>query len=75
MFFAKDKWISLDKPAHLVGCIILTVVFDWRISAGFGIWKELPGIGNTGFSYKDLTADAIGICIGLLIRNGLGIQS
>lgn len=66
--FAKDRWTTIDKLWHALGCMGLTVIWGEYTAAGFGILKEASDIGGSGASYKDLIADGIGICLGLLIR-------
>ena len=63
-----DSWTTIDKLWHLIGCILITY-FCGNITASMvGIGKEVADIGGSGMSYKDLTADAIGIIIGCGLR-------
>jgi len=66
--FAKDKWLTLDKPIHIVACIVITYLYGAPMAMGVGLIKETSDIGGSGFSYKDLCADVIGTLIGMLLR-------
>lgn len=67
-FFAKDEWFGLDKILHLIGCMVITAIWGYPTAGAAGIIKECADIGGSGFSYKDLTADAIGIGLGMIVR-------
>jgi len=73
--FAEDSWTGPDKQMHFAGSFmfgfIAGAVFPdeplWvRYAAGMapGIAKELTDIGGSGFSYKDLVADFLGVVAG-----------
>lgn len=66
---AKDKWLTIDKLWHLLSCMLITITLGCPIAGAVGFTKECADIRHSGFSYKDLVADAAGILIGLLIKN------
>ena len=70
---AKDRWFSIDKLYHFIVCMALTVVFGWLVSIMAAVAKEIYDINKSGFSYKDLTADVIGVGVGMIIRMIIGI--
>ena len=51
----------------------LTVVFGWLVSIMAAVAKEIYDINKSGFSYKDLTADVIGVGVGMIIRMIIGV--
>jgi len=64
----KDKWFAPDKLQHLTMCFMIATIFNWWVALGIGILKEIyDGLFGSGFSYKDLIADCIGIGIVLYL--------
>lgn len=68
--------IELDKLVHAFGSALGVLVvaaggFDLLIAAlvtaGIGIGREVYNLRNTGFSWADLAADAVGIAGGLVL--------
>ena len=70
---ANDRWLSIDKLYHLIVCMLLTVVFGWLVGIIVGVAKEIYDINKSGFSYKDLVADIIGVGVGMIIRMIIGV--
>ena len=68
-----DRWLSKDKLYHFIACMVLTVVFGWLVGIIAGVAKEIYDINKSGFSYKDLTADIIGVGVGMIIRIIIGV--
>ena len=91
---AQDRWNGADKPKHFAGSAVSAVVVEGLFAQTLhpverfglamlpGVAKELADMrrGGSGFSAKDLAADALGvICVmainGLVIRHGyIGIN-
>ena len=68
---AKDKWLGTDKLIHFAACLIITLIWG-EASAGIaGVFKEIADShpNGSGFSYKDLVFDGLGIGLGMVIRN------
>ena len=70
---ANDRWLSIDKLYHFIACVALTVVFGWLVGIMAAVAKEIYDINKSGFSYKDLTADIIGVGVGMIIRMIIGV--
>jgi len=68
-----DRWLSKDKLYHFIACVALTVVFGWLAGIVVAIAKEIYDINKSGFSYKDLVADIIGVGVGMIIRMIIGV--
>ena len=60
-----------DKVEHFGACFVATVLFDWQFATGLAIGKEYGDYNNpnSGWSWWDLFADALGIGTGLLIKH------
>lgn len=76
---AQDRWNGADKPKHIAASAISAVVVEGMFSntlppaTRFGL-AMLPGVakeladmrkGGSGFSGKDLVADALGVGLGM----------
>lgn len=61
-----------DKVKHFGACLIATL-FSWELAIGLAIGKEYGDYNNpnSGWSWGDLVADALGIATGLLIKHYL----
>ena len=70
---ANDRWCSIDKLYHFIACLVITVIFGWLAGIVVAIAKEIYDINKSGFSYKDLTADIIGVGVGMIIRMIIGV--
>lgn len=75
---ANDEWLGIDKTMHFtisfaigIGCI-LTITSNpamaFAIAMVPGILKEFLDAkeGGSGFSYKDIVADALGVLVSLM---------
>lgn len=76
---AQDSWTGADKPKHIAASAISAVVVEslftetlnpaqrFGLAMVPGIGKELFDMrkGGSGFSVKDLAADAIGVGFGM----------
>lgn len=60
---------NIDKVQHFGACLIATL-FSWWFAFGLAIGKEYGDYNNpnSGWSWWDLIADALGIGTGLLIK-------
>ena len=67
-YLANDHWIDLSKLWHILICAGITFFFGQYTALGAGVLKEISDIGGSGFSYKDLFADAVGILIGNMAK-------
>lgn len=65
---SQDKWFGTDKIMHLFVCLIISYVWGWQTAALTGFFKEVIDTTSTGFSYKDLIWDGIGIVLGCSLR-------
>lgn len=71
--------IGQDKLLHAAGSALLVLmvaaggfglVTAALVTAGIGIGREVYNLRNTGFSWADIAADAVGIAAGLALAVG-----
>lgn len=79
---AQDSWNGADKPKHIAASAISALIVEslWAeelpLTARFslamvpGVIKELADMrrGGSGFSWKDIGADAIGVASGMVFH-------
>ncbi len=75
----------MDKLYHFLLCLIITLLFDWRIGVTVGLtiegtqaegyWRERGELKNYWWNdtFLDLVFDAIGIVVGMGLRKIIGI--
>ena len=91
---AQDTWNGADKPKHIAASAISAVIVEslwvedlhwlarFTVAMSPGILKELSDMrrGGSGFSWKDVGADVLGVGLGMagyhvVIRpNYIGVQ-
>ncbi len=74
---AQDSWSGPDKTVHFAVSAVLGVaainqwpdrpMFAWGVAMIPGVLKEASDRGTTGFSGKDLAANAIGAAAGVYL--------
>ena len=67
-YFSQDYWFGKDKLMHFLACFLATVIVDPQTALIGGTAKEVVDIFGSGFSYKDLAWDCLGVGCGLLIK-------
>lgn len=84
---AQDRWLGADKPRHIAASAISAVVVEslwaedlhwlarFTIAMAPGVLKELADMrrGGSGFSGKDIAADALGVT-GVMVIHGVVIR-
>lgn len=85
-FASADEWTGEDKKQHFIGSAAMAavasvafkdsdhpVLYPFAASLSVGLAKELLDStgGGSGFSYKDLAADALGAALGVAVGNGV----
>lgn len=82
-----DEWRGDDKNKHFAGSAVMglvataafkdsehPVLYPFAAALAVGIAKEVYDevkSGGSGFSYKDLAADALGAALGVSVGNGV----
>lgn len=84
---AQDRWLGEDKPKHVAVSAFSAVVVEslwvedlhwlarFTIAMAPGVLKELADMrrGGSGFSGKDIAADALGVT-GVMVFHGVVIR-